>query len=162
MEDWFITPCWLFLTLGALLLILELLTMAGYALWCGVAALLVSALSWQMPELTLPELWIIFALLALVVAYLWWRLTRKRGRKNHSGEFINDPLNELLGLKTIVSTEIINGHGRVKVRDNSWIARCDEDLPVGAAVKVVEIKDMVLHVVPVTKRRRVEIDLDDL
>lgn len=64
--------------LGGVLLAAEMLGAGGYLLWSGVAALLVGALIWLLPPLSWEWQGVIFAVLTVVVAYLWWYWLRRR------------------------------------------------------------------------------------
>ena len=59
------------LTLGGLLLAAEMLGGNGYLLWSGVAAVIVGLVVWLLP---LGWEWqgLMFALLTLLAAWLWW------------------------------------------------------------------------------------------
>ena len=43
------SPHWVFIALGGLLLIAELLGTGGYALWSGIAAIAVGLIAWILP-----------------------------------------------------------------------------------------------------------------
>lgn len=138
-------PHWVFIALGGILLILELLGTSGYGLWSGIAAIVVGLIAWVVP-LSWPILWILFAIFTLVSAYLWWVWLKKHGKDKSGKSEINQPQQELIGIKTIVTEAIINGSGRVKIKDGTWSAKCNQDLEIGQSVEVIAVDGLVLKV----------------
>jgi inner membrane protein len=142
------SPHWIFMALGGILLIIELLGTAGYGLWSGIAAIVVGLIAWVVP-LSWTTLWILFAIFTLISAYLWWVWLKKRGKdKSDKGE-LNQPQQELIGIRTTVTDAITNGSGRVKIKDGTWSAKCNEDLEVGQHVIVTAVNGLTLTVKPI-------------
>jgi inner membrane protein len=152
MNDFFMvfynSPHWVFIALGGILLIIELLGTGGYGLWSGIAAIIVGLIAWILP-LSWPLLWILFAILTLVSAYLWWVWLKKQGKDKSSKGEINQPQQDLIGIKTVVTDAIVNGSGRVKIKDGTWSARCDKDLKVGQSVIIIAVDGIMLSVEPI-------------
>ncbi|WP_237397654.1 NfeD family protein [Gilliamella sp. Pas-s25] len=152
MTDFFMvfynSPHWVFIALGGILLIAELLGTGGYGLWSGIAAIIVGLIACVL-SLSWPILWILFAILTLVSAYLWWLWLKKQGKDKSAKGAINQPQQDLIGIKTVVTDAIINGSGRVKIKDGTWSARCDQDLNVGQRVEVISVDDLILNVLPI-------------
>lgn len=145
----FITmPHMVFWVIGGLLLIVELLVTTGYALWGGIVAVVVGMLAWLCPYLPMLLSWIVFFIFTLLSAYIWWRWIQKHNR-SLGYKRLNDPPRSFLGLSTVVTTEIVNGFGRIKVRDSTWIAACNCDLPVGTQVRIIDVNGIVMIVIPV-------------
>lgn len=142
------SPHWVFFILGGTLLIAELLGTGGYSLWSGIAAIVVGLIAWILP-LSWPVLWILFAIFTLVSAYLWWLWIKKSGQSKPNSNEINQPQQDLIGIKTLVTDAIINGSGRVKIKDGTWPAQCNINLPVGHAVEVIAVNGLVLTVQPI-------------
>lgn len=130
--------------LGGLLLILELLATTGYALWSGISAVIIGLLAWLCPTLSMPVLWVLFSFVTLLSAYSWWLWIQKHNRSR--GYQLNDPQRDFIGLRTIVTTEIVNGFGRIKVRDSTWIATSSCDLPVGTKVIIIGVNGVIMIV----------------
>lgn len=144
------SPHWVFIALGGILLIAELLGTGGYGLWSGIAAIVVGLIAWIFP-LSWPILWILFAIFTLISAYLWWLWLKKNGQDKASKGEINQPQLDLIGTRTFVTNAVINGSGRVKIKDGSWSAKCDIDLPVGESVEVIGVEGLILTVKPINK-----------
>ena len=144
------SPHWIFIALGGILLIAELLGTGGYALWSGIAAIIVGLIAWVIP-LSWSVLWILFAIFTLISAYLWWVWLKKRDNNKSSKVEINQPQQELIGIRTIVTDAITNGSGRVKIKDGTWSAKCNQDLEVGHPVEVIAVEGIILKVKALNK-----------
>ncbi|QYN44776.1 MULTISPECIES: NfeD family protein [unclassified Gilliamella] len=142
-------PHWIFIALGGILLIAELLGTGGYLLWSGIAAISVGLIAWFIPFLSWPILWILFSILTLVSAYLWYVWLKSKGKHLSKKGELNQPQHDLIGIKTVVTDAIVNGSGRVKIKDGTWSARCNKDLSVGQSVVVTSVDGIILNVEPV-------------
>jgi len=139
-------PQWIFIALGGVLLIIELLGTAGYSLWSGISAFIVGLIAWIIP-LSWPILWVLFAIFTLVTAYVWWLWLKKHGGDKAEKGTINQPQKDLIGIKTVVVEPIKNGYGRVKIKDGTWPANCNEDLATGQRVEVIAVDGLMLTVI---------------
>lgn len=139
-------PHWVFIALGGVLLIIELLGTGGYSLWSGVSAFIVGIIAWIVP-ISWPFLWILFAIFTLIIAYVWWVWLKKHGGDKAEKGTLNQPQKDLIGISTVVVEPIINGYGRVKIKDGTWSAHSDEDMDTGTRVKVIAVDGIMLKVV---------------
>jgi len=122
-------PLWFWLSLGGVLLAAEMLGAGGYLLWSGVAALLVG----------------VFAVLTVVVAYLWWYWLRRRPAAASGGSpVLNQRNRQLIGTRATLTEPMHNGMGRINIGDSSWRAQAAEDLPAGTEVEVVAVEGVTL------------------
>ncbi|EMH5180834.1 NfeD family protein [Serratia marcescens] len=138
-------PLWFWLSLGGVLLAAEMLGAGGYLLWSGVAALLVGALIWLLPPLSWAWQGMIFAVLTVVVAYLWWYWLRRRPAAASGGSpVLNQRNRQLIGTRATLTEPMHNGMGRINIGDSSWRAQAAEDLPAGAEVEVVAVEGVTL------------------
>ena len=135
---------WDWLALTVLLLIVEVFGTAGYFLWFGTAAAVVGILLWLFPELSWAWQFMIFALLALATALLWWRRLRKHPAAEPG---LNQRGSELLGGEYILHEAISAGRGKIKAGDSYWLVS-GPNLPVGQRVKVIGQQGTVLQVEP--------------
>lgn len=135
---------WDWLALAVLLLIVEVFGTAGYFLWFGTAAAVVGILLWLFPELSWAWQFMIFALLALATALLWWRRLRKQPAAEPG---LNQRGSELLGGEYILHEAISAGRGKIKAGDSYWLVS-GSNLPVGQRVKVIGQQGTVLQVEP--------------
>ncbi|MBN5320189.1 NfeD family protein [Serratia marcescens] len=138
-------PLWFWLSLGGVLLAAEMLGAGGYLLWSGVAALLVGALIWLLPQLSWEWQGVIFAVLTVVVAYLWWYWLRRRPTAASGGSpVLNQRNRQLIGTRATLTEPMHNGMGRINIGDSSWRAQAAEDLPAGTEVEVVAVEGVTL------------------
>ncbi|MDU2940976.1 MAG: NfeD family protein [Enterobacteriaceae bacterium] len=134
------------LTLGGLLLAAEMLGGNGYLLWSGVAAVIVGLVVWLLP---LGWEWqgLMFALLTLLAAWLWWRWLAQRVREQKPADSqLNQRGQQLVGRRFTLDNALINGRGHMRVGDSSWMVSADTDLPAGTPVDVVAVEGIVLIV----------------
>ncbi|MEG9832488.1 NfeD family protein [Serratia marcescens] len=138
-------PLWFWLSLGGVLLAAEMLGAGGYLLWSGVAALLVGVLIWLLPPLSWAWQGMTFAVLTVVVAYLWWYWLRRRPAAASSGSpVLNQRNRQLIGTRATLTEPMHNGMGRINIGDSSWRAQAAEDLPAGTEVEVVAVEGVTL------------------
>ncbi|MGK8663008.1 NfeD family protein [Serratia marcescens] len=138
-------PLWFWLSLGGVLLAAEMLGAGGYLLWSGVAALLVGALIWLLPPLSWEWQGVIFAVLTVVVAYLWWYWLHRRPADGSGGSpVLNQRNRQLIGTRATLTEPMHNGMGRINIGDSSWRAQAAEDLPAGTEVEVVAVEGVTL------------------
>lgn len=136
---------WDWLAFASILLILEVFGAGGYLLWMGVAAACVALLNYLVP---LPWAWqfVLFAVLSISTAVLWWRRQRSAGRPSDQPG-LNRRGSELIGRTFSVQEAIRDGRGKIRVGDSVWLAS-GPDLPVGSRVRVVRQDGVTLVVEP--------------
>ncbi|WP_413541352.1 NfeD family protein [Gibbsiella quercinecans] len=137
-------PHGFWLSLGGLLLAAEMLGAGGYLLWSGVAAMVTGAIAWLWPQLGWDWQGIIFAVLTVVVAWLWWAWLRRQTAKNQTVSPLNQRGRSLIGFRATLTEPVSNGLGRVNIGDGSWRAQAGEDYPVGTEVEVVAVEGTTL------------------
>jgi hypothetical protein len=136
------------LSLGGVLLAAEMLGGNGYLLWSGVAALVTGLLVWLLP---FGWEWqgVMFAVLTLVAAWLWWRWLSNRVRQQPRADSqLNQRGQQLVGKVFTLDTALINGRGHMRVGDSSWPVAAEDDLPAGSHVEVVAVEGITLKVRP--------------
>lgn len=134
------------LSLGGLLLAAEMLGGNGYLLWSGVAAVVTGIVVWLLP---FGWEWqgVLFAVLTLVAAWLWWRwLTRQVREQKPADATLNQRGQQLVGKRYTLETTLVNGRGHVRVGDSSWPVVADDDLIAGTQVEVTAVEGITLHV----------------
>ncbi|WP_446027874.1 NfeD family protein [Lelliottia amnigena] len=134
------------LSLGGLLLAAEMLGGNGYLLWSGVAAVMTGLLVWL-----LPFSWewqgVLFAVLTLVAAWLWWRWLNRQVRSQKPADAaLNQRGQQLVGKRYTLDDTLINGRGHVRIGDSSWPVIADEDLIAGTRVEVIAVEGIRLRV----------------
>ncbi|HGN1707052.1 TPA: NfeD family protein [Providencia rettgeri] len=139
-------PAWFWLCLGGLLLIGELLGTAGYLLWSGIAAVLVSIIAWVLPFVGWEWQGVLFAIFTVVSAVLWRKWLS--GRKKTSADDVNQKSHQLVGFKARLLTDTEEGFSRVRLADGSWRVYSDTELPAGTEVTVIAVDGITLQVKP--------------
>ncbi|MCS2153182.1 NfeD family protein [Scandinavium goeteborgense] len=136
------------LSLGGVLLAAEMLGGNGYLLWSGVAAIVTGLLVWLLP---FGWEWqgVVFAVLTLLAAWLWWRWLSNRVRQQPRADSqLNQRGQQLVGKIFTLDTTLINGRGHMRVGDSSWPVLAEDDLPAGTRVEVFAVEGITLKVRP--------------
>lgn len=109
MELIVVHPHIFWLSLGGLLLAAEMLGGNGYLLWSGVAAVITGLVVWLLP---LGWEWqgVMFAILTLLAAWLWWKwLSRRVREQKHSDSHLNQRGQQLIGRRFVLESPLVNG-----------------------------------------------------
>jgi membrane protein implicated in regulation of membrane protease activity len=132
-------PFWVWIAIGAVFLIGELMTGSGWLLWPAGAAAVV-AVATRVVSLGWPGEIVLFVLVAVAATYVGRRFLRSPAIKAGDAD-INDPSPRVVG-QTGEATEAFKaGQGRVFVDGKEWAAELDGggDLAAGAKVQVLHI-----------------------
>ena len=135
---------WDWLAFGTLLLILEVFGAGGYLLWIGVAAAGVGVLTYLFPDLPWTVQFILFGVLSVLTAVVWWRRQRTAAKPSDQPG-LNRRGSELLGRQFPLHEPIVSGRGKIKAGDSLWLVT-GPDLPAGSAVKVIGQDGVLLKV----------------
>jgi membrane protein implicated in regulation of membrane protease activity len=128
MELWAI-----WLIIGGILLIAEMLTLTFYLLWLGIGAWVAAVVAWIAPDGMVLQI-LAGCIAALALTFFTKPLTQ---RIRLSKGFI-DPIDEMIGKEGVVVEEIALGkHGIVKVGNETWSASSQGYLPKGEMIIVV-------------------------
>jgi membrane protein implicated in regulation of membrane protease activity len=112
---------WHWLALGALLLALEIVSTTTYLLWPGIAALVVGALQFLVPELRGATSLLIFAVLAVASTILWQRSPLgRRAPTSHAN--LNARMVTYLGRQGAAAADFVGGEGAILLDDTRWAA----------------------------------------
>lgn len=141
-----IDPHIFWLSLGGVLLAVEMLGGNGYLLWSGIASIITGLICWVYP-FSWEWQGTFFAILTLLATWFWWRWQHRAARRQPAGEaFLNQRGKQLIGRKFILENTLVNGHGNVRVGDSSWPVVADQDLPAGATVEVLAVDGITLRI----------------
>lgn len=134
--------------LSGLLLVAEILGAIGYLLWISVAALIVGIFSLLLPQLPLEWQGLMFAMLTVVIAFLWsyWLRERYQEGSSNDTEKLNQRILQLIGTHATLSEAMHNGIGRITIGDSSWRVQATVNLPVGTVVEVIGVVGVTLIV----------------
>ena len=90
---------------------------------------------------------VMFAILTLLAAWLWWKwLSRRVREQKHSDSHLNQRGQQLIGRRFVLESPLVNGRGHMRVGDSSWPVSASEDLGAGTHVEVIAIEGITLHI----------------
>ncbi|MBD9413174.1 NfeD family protein [Pseudomonas sp. PDM16] len=135
---------WDWLAFGTVLLILEVFGAGGYLLWIGVAAAAVGILTYLFPELPWAWQFLVFAVLSVLTAVLWWQRQRSAAKPSDAPG-LNRRGSEFVGRTFVLHEAIVGGRGKIKAGDTLWLV-IGTDLPAGSSVRVVGQEGVLLKV----------------
>ncbi|MFM8442550.1 MAG: NfeD family protein [Methylococcus sp.] len=135
---------WHWWSLGAILLIVELLAPGMFFLWMGESAFVVGAIVWLFPGMDVEYQVMLFSVLS-VISILAARRFLKRRPIESDRPFLNQRTAQYVGRVFTLEEAIINGRGKIRVDDSTWRVE-GEDCPAGAKVRVVDAEGVILKV----------------
>lgn len=136
---------WMWLGLGLLLAVAEMLVPGVFLIWLAGAAILTGVLAFTLP-IGLPLQIVVFAVAAIVAVFTGRNYIR-RHPVTEADPMMNRRGARLVGEVVRVSQPITDGHGKVHLGDSEWLAR-GADAPVGAKVRITGSDGAVLLVEP--------------
>ena len=140
------SPEWLWLIGGIVLLIAELIAPGFFLVFISGAAVATGLASLLLP-LALPLQLAIFAVLAFLSVRIGGRRAYSMRYEHTTDPFLNDRVKRMLG-NVVVATQPIDAHGgRVRVGDSEWSARGGPAQP-GERVRIVDVEGNCLKVEP--------------
>jgi membrane protein implicated in regulation of membrane protease activity len=135
---------WHWWSLGAFLLIVELLAPGMFFLWMAESAFVVGLLLLLWPELGWRWQVVSFSLLSLAsIGVFRWYLKKHPVTTDHP--LLNRRAERYVGRVFTLENPIVNGQGRVRVDDSSWRIE-GEDCASGTKVRVSETDGVILRV----------------
>lgn len=136
MEEGFRIVFWHWWVAAVLLGLLEMLVPGAALIWLGLAAGVVGLALLALPDLSWQAQFGGFAVVA-IAAVLGSRLVPTRPLEETDQPALNRRSQQYLGRTLRLETAIVNGRGRAYVGDSLWSVAGPEDLPAGAAVRVI-------------------------
>lgn len=130
-------PMWAWLAIGAVFLIVEVLTGSGWLLWPAASAGVVGLLTFTVALSTATQV-VLFAALTIVTTYVGRRYLRNIHVPGHD---VNDPHARLVGHHGKAVETFQAGAGRVFVDGKEWSAESETQAPLakGGKVEVVAV-----------------------
>ena len=138
---------WHWWSLGALLLIVELLAPGMFFIWMGESALVVGAVVWLFPALSFEHQVLLFSVLSVLSIAVFRRFLRTNPIQTDR-PLLNQRAAQYVGRVFTLAEPIVNGRGKIRVDDSTWRVEGD-DCPAGARVRVTDAEGVVLRVAPV-------------
>jgi len=138
---------WIWILLGLLLVLAELVTPGGfYFMFFGIGAVVVGVLAGFSAAGPLWFQFILFSILSLVTLWLF----REKLLQLTEGVAVQN-VDSLIGETAVASDQIdVNGIGKAEMRGTSWSARNTGDKPIkrGERAKVERVEGLTLFVRP--------------
>lgn len=135
MADWLqsLDPHWAWLSLGVLLVALEILVPGFFLIWLGLAAVVTGVIAWIIAP-AIPVQLGIFALLSMI-ALFGARQWLNKNPIESSDPFLNQRGQRMIGDIVTLTRAIEDGRGRARVGDGEWPVR-GPDAAEGSKVRV--------------------------
>lgn len=140
------SPEWLWLIGGIVLLIAELIAPGFFLVFVGGAAVATGLAALLLP-LALPLQLAIFAVLAFLAVRIGGRRAYSMRYEHSADPFLNDRARRMLGTVVVATQPIDRNGGRVRVGDSEWSARGGPAQP-GDRVRIVDVEGNCLKVEP--------------
>lgn len=131
--------------LSLLLIAAEVVAPGYFLLWIGLAAAVMGVLMFIVPGLAFLVQAIIFAVLSVLICYVYWKYIRPATELRDDQPLLNRKGARMIGRHVSVVEPIVNGRGKVKIGDSVWLAEGD-DKPVGSVVEVISVSGTTLTV----------------
>ncbi len=139
---------WYWLTLGAILMLIEILVPGVLFLWIGIAAILTGIALAIFPDLAWQIQIVGFAVLSLASLLLGRRFVASRQAPTDHPT-LNQRGRHLIGNTYTLETATTGGEGRVQVGDSLWRVRVSpqgRDLEEGTRISVIDVDGTTLIV----------------
>lgn len=137
---------WHWLSLGIVLLVLDVLGAAGFLLGLGLGAIVVAAVLALLPNLDWQWQLVLFAVFSVLFTWLYWSRFRAVNEATDQPK-LNDRTANLIGSSAELLDDSVGGRGQVQIADALWTVTSEEDLPKGTLVEIVAAEGMVLQVI---------------
>ena len=129
--------------LGLILLTAEMLGAAGFLIGAAVAAFAMAALTFMVGDLGGIAQLTLYSISAIVATTVYFRVFRDAQIAAQPNE-LNQVTDRLIGHTFELDQDIGAGNQKIQIGDTLWRVRCDEALPKGALVEVIEARKMSL------------------
>ena len=137
---------WHWWVAGVVLLGIEIFAPGFWFLWMAVAAGVVGAILYFLPDMIWEWQVLLFAVLS-VSSMIVWRAYQRRNPTVSDQPNLNRRGAQYVGRVFTLDEAIVNGTGKIRVDDTTWKVSGD-DQPLGAKVKVTGVDGTVLTVEP--------------
>ena len=135
---------WHWWTLGAALLILELIVPGMFFIWMGESAFVTGAILWLVPDMQTEYQIMTFSVLSVLSILVFRRYLKWRPIQSDR-PLLNQRTAQYVGRTFTLEEAIVNGRGKIHVDDSSWRVE-GEDCPKGAKVRVTDAEGVILKV----------------
>lgn len=144
----FLSPVWIWLYVGAFLMLAELASPGFVVFFFGLAAVTVSMLRWIFPTLPLWGQLAAFSVLSIFYLLVLRRYIKSvfMGEKDESPSIDNEYVGRVGRVVDVVRPDV---PGRILLGDAEWTAKAATRLEAGTEVRVVAQENLTLAVEPI-------------
>ena len=144
----FLSPIWLWMYVGAFLMLAELASPGFVVFFFGLAAATVSLLKWMFPSLPLWGQLAAFSVLSILYLLVLRKYLKKvfTGDKQESPSIDNEYIGRVGRVVEVVRPDV---PGRILLGDAEWTAKAATRLEPGTEVRVVAQENLTLAVEPI-------------
>ncbi len=143
-----VSPALIWLGIGVVLGIIEVLGASGFLLGAAVAAIGMAAVTWLFPALGIVPQIVVFAIAATVATYVYFRFFRSTDPQ--SGVDLHDKVGAMVGQQFVLKEPLsANNETKTLIGDTLWTVRSNADVEEGARVRIVGGTTRVIEVEPV-------------
>ena len=144
----FLSPVWIWLYVGAFLMLAELISPGFVVFFFGLAAVTVSVLKWIFPSLPLWGQLAAFSVLSIFYLLVLRRYIKSvfMGAKDESASIDNEYVGRVGRVVAGIRPEV---PGRILLGDAEWAAQAATRLETGTEVRVVAQENLTLRVEPI-------------
>ena len=144
----FLSPVWIWLYVGAFLMLAELASPGFVVFFFGLAAVTVSVLRWIFPALPLWGQLAAFSVLSIFYLLVLRRYIKSvfMGEKDESPSIDNEYVGRVGRVVDVVCPDV---PGRILLGDAEWTAKAATRLEAGTEVRVVAQENLTLAVEPI-------------
>jgi len=140
---------WHWVVAGIMLILTELAIPSFFVVWFGIAGLVMAAVLWLMPELSLTAQIGTWTVLSLVMVGLWFRVFKPDAHKTRIGTADGEVIGEV-GL--LVGAVAPFQRGKVRFQRpvlgaEEWVCLAENTIAAGERVRVVAVEGSFLKVV---------------
>jgi len=145
----FLNPVTIWLLVGLLLSLLELVVPGTYLIWFGFSAFAMSVLVFTVTlDITAQLFWFaLFSSVFAVIGLFAYRYIFKRTQTPKEYQNLNDSAQQLVGRKVTIAEEVEDNQTKVKIGDSFWLAYTEKPLKKGDTAKVVGVKDSLILII---------------
>ncbi|GGZ92799.1 NfeD family protein [Ignatzschineria ureiclastica] len=137
------SPMMVWLILGAILILLEMLVPGVFLFWLGIAALIVGALLHFFTFSVMMQI-LLFAILSIITVLIGIK-TYKRGEKDIRSQDPNQVRGaEYIGKIYTITTAVEEGEGRLPLGDSVWRI-AGENIPAGSKIRITKVTGNTLN-----------------
>ncbi len=144
----FLSPVWIWMYVGAFLMLAELISPGFVVFFFGLAAATVSLLKWIFPSLPLWGQLAAFSILSIIYLLVLRKYIKSvfMGEKDESPSINNEYVGRVGRVVEVIRPEV---PGRILLGDAEWTARSATRLDPGTEVRVVAQDNLTLRVEPI-------------